>query len=132
MVPNCLAPRCMSSASSTPLLSAFHLAHGDVAVTRAAWIDTPGGAMAHHSASGTASLPTMKMPIRARHPQLSFCVTRYAFPSAGLDVCRPDHLAPFRGLVGEECAELGGRHRHRHAAHLDDARGELRVGQCDA
>ena len=72
MAENCLAPRARSSARSTPLRSARHFAQGVGAVTRAACTDTPGGAIAHHSASGTASLPTMNSPMRARQPQLSW------------------------------------------------------------
>ena len=72
MAANCLAPRSRSSARSTPLLSARQRAQGAPADTRAACTDTPSGAIAPHSASGTASLPTMNMPIRARQPQLSF------------------------------------------------------------
>ncbi len=79
MVENCLAPRARSSARSTPLLSARHAAHGVGADTRAACTDTPVGAIAHHSASGTASLPTMNSPMRARQPQLSSCVTVMPF-----------------------------------------------------
>jgi len=30
----------------------------------------------------------------------------------GFDVGRSDHLAPFRGFVGDELGELGGRHGH--------------------
>ena len=41
------------------------------AVTLAACTETPEGIIAHHSASGTGSLLTMNMPIRAFHPQLS-------------------------------------------------------------
>ena len=40
----------------------------------AACTDTFSGTIAHHSASGTASVPTINMPIRACQPQLSLCV----------------------------------------------------------
>jgi len=68
---NCRQPRSRSSSNSTPLWSARQRA---LAVTRAACTDTCSGTIAHHSASGTTSLPTMNMPIRACQPQLSLCV----------------------------------------------------------
>ena len=71
---NCRQPRSRSSSGSTPLESSRQRAHGARAVTRAACTDTFGGTIAHHSASGTTSLPTMNMPIRACQPQLSLCV----------------------------------------------------------
>src|SRR5438067_11281957 len=91
MLANCLAPRKRSSARSTPLLSLRQPAHGALAVTRAACSDTPAGAIAHHSASGTASLPTMNRPMRARQPQLSRCVMRTRVP-AGNGVGQAERL----------------------------------------
>ena len=83
MAANCRQPRCRSSVRSTPLLFSRQRAQGAPAVTLAACTDTPRGAIAHHSASGTASLPTMNSPIRARQPQLSSCVTNRAFQLSG-------------------------------------------------
>ncbi|MEM0987917.1 MAG: hypothetical protein AAGK00_03505 [Pseudomonadota bacterium] len=68
---SCAAPCAMSGARTTSRPSSVHVAQGAFAETRAAWIETPGGAIAHHSASGTASAPTMKIPMRACSPQLS-------------------------------------------------------------
>src|SRR5215510_6328328 len=36
----------------------------------------------------------------------------------GLDVGRPDHLAPLFGFIRDELAELGRRHRHRGVAEV--------------
>ncbi len=41
-----------------------------------------------------------------------------------------DHLAPFLGFVGDQFAELGGRHRHRDAAEIGDAFLDLGVGEA--
>src|SRR5579872_4652950 len=45
------------------------------------------------------------------------------------DACEFDHLAPLLGLIGNELAEFGGRHRFRKAAHFGQARHELGVLQ---
>src|SRR6516165_5883331 len=47
-----------------------------------------------------------------------------------LYVCRPDHLCPLLGFVSDEFAEVGGRHRHWHAAQLGEPR--LEFGICKA
>src|SRR6266853_1870722 len=49
--------------------------------------------------------------------------------SLGLDVGRPDHLAPLLGLVGDQLAEVGGRTRQRRAAHVSELRVDLRIGE---
>jgi len=38
-------------------------------------------------------------------------------------------LPPFRGFVGDELAELGGRHGHRNAANVGEPRPDLRIGE---
>src|SRR5215831_17335074 len=40
--------------------------------------------------------------------------------SLRLDVGRADHLGPLLGFVGDELAEFGWRHRHRHAAQIGE------------
>src|SRR5215468_11576057 len=47
-----------------------------------------------------------------------------------LYVGRPDHLRPLLGFVSDEFAEVGGRHRHWHAAQLGEPR--LEFGICKA
>jgi hypothetical protein len=42
--------------------------------------------------------------------------------SLRLDVGRPDHLGPLLGFFSNEFAEVGERHRHRHAAEVGKAR----------
>src|SRR5262245_33270933 len=50
------------------------------------------------------------------------------FPaSLRLDVGRADHLAPLLSLFGDELAEVGGRHRHRRAAQVEQPGLHLRV-----
>jgi hypothetical protein len=49
--------------------------------------------MAHHSASGTASLPTMNMPILARQPQLSARMASLLNVPARQERQRPSGLA---------------------------------------
>src|SRR6516164_1181102 len=47
--------------------------------------------------------------------------------SLRLDVGRPDHLRPLLGFFGNEFAEVGERHRHRHAAKVGKARLDLGI-----
>src|SRR5262249_46777103 len=47
----------------------------------------------------------------------------------GLDVGRPDHLAPFLGLLGDELAEISGAHRHRHGTEIGEPRLDLGIGK---
>src|SRR6516225_541168 len=49
--------------------------------------------------------------------------------SVRLDVGRPDHLAPFLGVVDNELAELGGRGCIGLQAQIDEPRLELRAGK---
>src|SRR5262245_50380406 len=50
--------------------------------------------------------------------------------SVRLDVGGPDHLAPLLGFVGDELAEFGGRHRHRHAAQIGEPRLDRGIGEA--
>src|SRR5580692_8178335 len=45
-----------------------------------------------------------------------------------LDIGRADVLGPFLGIVGDELAELRGRHRQRPNAQADEARPRVRLG----
>src|SRR5204863_2734029 len=104
MPANCCAPRNMSPSSTTPDLSERHGSHGDLAVTRAACTETCGGTIAHHSASGTASMPTMNTPIRARQPQLSFCVT---LKGSSIEM-PPRHNHLTLRSIAQRCVSKGG------------------------
>src|SRR4029453_1093936 len=101
MAANWRQPRTRSSSGSTSLRSSRQRSQGARAVTRAACTDTPGGAMAHHSASGTASLPTMNRPMRARQPQLSL-LTGDRPPRESLRRHQAVDPAPRRGQAGEK------------------------------
>src|SRR5215831_1400564 len=46
-----------------------------------------------------------------------------------IDVGRPDHLAPFLGLVGDELAEVHGRACEYRAAQVGKPRVELAIGK---
>src|SRR5882724_8221354 len=92
MAANWAAPRSRSDSKTTSRLAASQRAHGARAVTRAAWMDTPAGAIAHHSASGTASFPTTNMPKRALSPQLSLM-----------------KAAPFQALYGADASSAADR-----------------------
>src|SRR5262249_16590076 len=50
--------------------------------------------------------------------------------SVGLDIGRPDHLAPLLGFVSDELAEVGGRARKHRVAQIGDARLDLDVGEA--
>ena len=105
---NCRQPRSRSSSNSTPLRSSRQRAQGDRAVTRAACTDTFSGTIAHHSASGTTSLPTMNMPIRACQPQLSLCVT--TCPESG---CSPSCLSAGSALLSNVPAAVTSSRQQR-------------------
>ena len=47
----------------------------------------------------------------------------------GLDVCRPDHLAPLLGFVRNELAEFGWRPNKHRTAHLGEARPDPWIGE---
>ena len=49
--------------------------------------------------------------------------------SFGLDVARPDHLAPFLGFVGDELAEIAGRAGNRRVAEISEPSFEFGIGQ---
>jgi hypothetical protein len=56
------------------------------------------------------------------------------FAVAGLlrfDAGELDHLGPLLGLVGDELAKLGGRHRHRNAAEVCKPLLDLGIGKAD-
>jgi hypothetical protein len=46
------------------------------------------------------------------------------------DICRSDHFGPFLGVVADERAELGCRHRDRSAAQLREPLFDVRVGEA--
>jgi len=54
------------------------------------------------------------------------------FPRAnllGLDACRPDHLAPLHGILGNELAKFSGCVRKHDAAQVAEPSLELRIGE---
>ena len=50
--------------------------------------------------------------------------------SVRLDVGRPDHLAPFLGVVGDELAKVGGREREHVATEIGKPRPYLEIGEA--
>src|SRR6516165_11683522 len=50
--------------------------------------------------------------------------------SVRLDVGRADHLAPLFGVLGDELAELSGRHRQWNAAQVCEPLLDLRIGEA--
>src|SRR5687768_11900306 len=132
MAANWRQPRTRSSSGSTSRRSSRQRSQGARAVTRAACTDTPGGAIAHHSASGTASLPTMNRPMRARQPQLSL-LTEYGPP---MDSWRRHQVvdpALRRGHAGEKFERpVGGGQdaqnaRHRSEEHTSELQSRLHL-----
>src|SRR6516164_9835755 len=49
--------------------------------------------------------------------------------SLRLDVCRPDHLAPLLGFVGNEFAEIGRRHWNWNTTQVSEPRPNLGIGE---
>src|SRR5215470_6520337 len=50
--------------------------------------------------------------------------------SLGLNVGGTDHFAPLLGLICDELGEVGGRHRHRHAANVGEPCLNLGIGEA--
>src|SRR5262245_60677806 len=55
--------------------------------------------------------------------------SNHAYLSRRLDVGRPDDLAPFLGLFGNELAKIGRRAGHQNAAQLSEPNLQLRIGE---
>src|SRR5215813_10910402 len=47
-----------------------------------------------------------------------------------LDACELHHLAPLLGFVGDEPAEVSGRHRHRHATQIGEPCFDRGIGEA--
>jgi hypothetical protein len=55
--------------------------------------------------------------------------SRRAAGSLGSDPGRANHLAPLLGLLSDELAEIGGRHRHGSAAQVGEPLLDLGIGE---
>ena len=68
------------------------------------------------------------MQCRERQKGANSCHCR-ADGLLGLDVGRPDHLAPLLGFVGDELAKVGGRASDHRAAEVGKPHLQLRIGE---